>query len=98
MDTWRAARDYFMKTHKDALSRAQKTSTGSTTVRSQFKDVIRETQAAASGTTVKPVVATTTSKIAAQTVKKVSSPVLDAVADEKAQRIAAARERRNRRS
>ncbi len=49
MDTWHAAKDYFFKTHKDALARAQKTSTGSTTVTSQFKYVIRETKAAAGG-------------------------------------------------
>jgi len=92
MDTWRAARDYFTSTHKDALDRAKRHQAGS---RGGFRDVIREA-APAPPTTATAAVSDAAINVTPKAGRKTSSPIIDAVAEERAKRVAAARERRNR--
>jgi hypothetical protein len=92
MDTWRAARDYFKSTHKDALERATRQQAGA---RGGFKDVIREA-APAAPTTATAAVSDAAINVAPKRARKVPSPVIDALAEERAKRVEAARERRSR--
>ena len=92
MDTWRAARDYFTSTHKDALERAKRHQAGS---RGGFRDVIREA-APAPPNTAAAAVSDAAINVTPKAGRKTSSPIIDAVAEERAKRVAAARERRNR--
>lgn len=91
MDTFDAVRDYFGKTHQQALARA-KMPKSEQTIGHVYRDVIRET-----GVSQAPrVAATSTTSQTSKPLSQAGSPVLDAVAEAKAQRVAAARERRNR--
>ncbi len=98
MDTFDAVRGYFGKTHAQALARA-KMPKSEQTIGNVYRDVIRETGVASAARVAAPSVTATSASGAAQAsrpARQAASPVLDAVADAKAQRVAAARERRNR--